>query len=264
MMRHLAIASLLFGAACVDEVILPAPVDGTGGGGGAGGDGGTPLPGPQKRTVESRAPWAGPVGNLFADGDVEHSITLEGVGVQSGLVAFDAGGNGQIYIRGETGGICRTGLRCGVVTSNMLLLAKGVSAKQSGMRASVWMKPPAERPECNVFDPYLFHCDFSDLLHLDMAPVALVPDADGWCEYSVAVAEDERGMCMLVENTLFGAETGLIDAAVMLPDDGTAPQPSPAPMSGDRSQRVQRLGRTIRNTTPIGRLPRREPPVGDR
>jgi hypothetical protein len=256
-----AIAAL---AACnVTEVIAPVPVDvGTGGNGagGGGGSGGTD-PGPVKRTVETRPTWSGPSDNLLVDGDFELSITIEGVTGQSGFIGFAQ--NQQAYIRGETGGICRTGLRCGVLEPGVALFGKGVSAAASGMTASVWTKPPAAHADCALVTPFLVSCN-TGVLQTDMLPVSPTPDASGWCEYTGAVAQTNQGVCMYLENTLGPDETALVDAAVLVPDDGSRSAGASGSMSSDTAERVRAVVRRLRDTTPIGELARRAPPIGDR
>ena len=107
-------------AACSEEKLAPAPVDATtsssssGGSAGTGGSTVTP-PEPRIRTVETRNPWGGALGNLFVDGDFEFSVVLQGSSPQAGWFAFS--NNGQGYVRGETGGLCKSGMRCAVMLS---------------------------------------------------------------------------------------------------------------------------------------------------
>src|SRR5262245_4991764 len=114
---------------------------------------------PVKRTVETRVPFGGPAGNLLVDGDFEVSISFEGSGEQLAWIALTESG-GESYLRGETGGLCKSGLSCGVLESGVLLYGRGTAAKDAAMDASIYMKPPAGRG-CAIADIELVHCNFS-------------------------------------------------------------------------------------------------------
>ena len=96
-----ALATAVVVAACSEEKIAPAPVDATtsssstGGSDGTGGGAVTP-PEARIRTVETRSPWGGAIGNLFVDGDFEFSVVLQGASPQAGWFAF--GNNSQGYV----------------------------------------------------------------------------------------------------------------------------------------------------------------------
>ncbi len=225
------------------------------GGGGAG----PQDAGAVKRTVSTRSPFGGPAGNLLVDGDFEFSIVLEGHGSQAGWNAF--GGNGQRYLRGETGGLCRTGLRCGVLVPGTMLYGRGTSANGTGMLASIWSKPPADQP-CSVVQPYLVHCNFSGVA-TNLLPTSELPGADGWCGYHTSLKEQDTATCMIVENTLASSETALVDSAQIIPDDGTVSQRAMAPVGGERYLRFKRIGKWARDRLPFGR-PLPKPDIGPR
>lgn len=174
-----------------------------------------PPPGPRVRTVEVRG-WAGTAGNLLVDGDFE----LSGVGDgQAGWIAV--GPDGQVPFDVETGGLCKSGLRCAQMKRDLAFFARGTAAP-AGKRhlATLWAKPPLGS-DCTVVTVQLLTCDaftFIGKLKRDDD----LPDASGWCRYQADVAKQPRAVCMYVDNQL-GSSTDvvLLDAAVLAPNDGT-------------------------------------------
>jgi hypothetical protein len=225
----------------------------------------TPVPPgtakPVKRRVDTRNPLGGPPGNLLVDGDFEVSISFEGSGEQLPWLAIAPSG-GQAYLFGETGGLCKSGLRCGLLEPGIWLYGKGAAADGVGMVASVWIKPPPERL-CNVATVELIHCAFTGF-EKTLVPVAPEPDAEGWCELRTTVSAQSSAVCMLVANDLARGETALIDRAVVLPADGSAPMSSMRPMSSARRAQVQRVSDWVRKRMPFGDPPSREPDIGPR
>jgi hypothetical protein len=265
MARSLAVALLVGGPAGCDLDERLAPLD-TGSGGATttssatGGGGTAPVDaGPVKRTVSVRSPWGGPNGNLLVDGDFELSIVVEGMGGQSGWYALSNQGAPR-YLRGETGGLCRTGLRCGVLEPGAFLLGRGTAANGTGMIASMWVMPPPGKG-CEVASAYAIRCSF-DGNATDLLAVGEEPDTTGWCQYRTGVTEGERAMCLIVENTLAEGETALIDSVTLTPDDGTAPLHAMVPLSGERAVRAARASESVRRRLPLGPPPRL--PVGAR
>ncbi|MCC6523912.1 MAG: hypothetical protein IT373_14735 [Polyangiaceae bacterium] len=206
---------------------------------GTAGAGGTaPLPdaGARVRTVEMRDPFGGPTGNLLFDGDFD--LTTPGLS-QAPWYAQASDGS-QVELRLETGGLCRTGLRCGVVESKVLLIGFGVAAAASGVAAEVWARPPAGKP-CKVVQARLLNGQtFSNLGFL--ARVSEEPGPDGWCLYRGAVKQQKMSVYLALNNTLAAGETALVDSATLLPDDGThalAFQSPGEPPSGEEQARLE-------------------------
>jgi hypothetical protein len=217
-------------------------------------------PGPFKRRVMMRNPLGGPAGNLLADGDFEMSALPEGSFAQVGWRAFDFQ---ERNFRLETGGLCRTGLRCGVLERGMFLLGRGAAANGAGHLASVWIKPPPERG-CDVAEVVLVACETLDTFKL-LIP-AEQPDENGWCELSATLEEQKTGVCMFVSSELDGDETALIDSAAVLPDDGTAMKKS-ASYWAPPAEMVLGLARAqehIRKSTRFGRPAPSLPPKSAR
>lgn len=250
---------------CQDERVSPSPASGSasggagaGGAGGAGGEGaGGSTPGPRIREVFLRNPMGSPPDNLFVDGDFELSIVPEeSSGGQYGWIAFTSGGSPATLL-GETGGLCRSGLRCGRVRSGRLLFGRGAAAPdEADMRASIWVKPlePADDPEkpCDVGTFVAVACDsFQQLRVLQDADA---PDAKGWCEMAGDIDGATQSVCLYVE-----AEVDmLIDAATLLPratGDDVSPLPPPHEhrLSAEQHARMSNLRDVLRRRMPFGK-----------
>ncbi len=210
--------SLLGTAACSSEEkvdpIAP-PTDGDTSSSSSTGAGGGPT---AKRQVFERNPLGGPPGNLLADGDFERSIVPEYyVGGQYGWLAFSQAG-AQSALVGETGGLCKSGLRCARVAKNAVLFGRGAAAPdEMPHRASIWLKPledfapsGAESP-CDFATGYVIECDSFDIAKELVSPDA--PDADGWCEHKAEVPGSKVGYCVYLETSV----DTLADAASLLP-----------------------------------------------
>jgi hypothetical protein len=168
--------------------------------------------------VETRRPWGGPPGNLLVDGDFEHSLSFEQRTQQTGWLAFDAAG--PVPMRGETGGLCKSGLQCALVPPEQLFVARGVAADGVSMVASLWARPPAGSG-CAAVRAYLVGCTFTGA-GSDLLAERAEPDESGWCLYRTTVRARSDGACLVVDNTATAGEA-LIDAATVFPTDGSAP-----------------------------------------
>lgn len=252
----LVLASILaaaqLAAGCSDETISPvagAPeptptVSGTGGSStGTGGNGET---GPKVRDVFYRNTVGVPFDNLLADGDLEMSIA-PGDG-QYGWLAFNGGGNPKVLLA-ETGGICKSGLRCGRSQANDVLFVRGTAApNMSWHRASVWMKPVAEGPDldglhpCRLAEVRLVKCDnFNIGERLESADA---PTADGWCEISGPVEPSTRALCLYIEVDRWEV---LVDAATLLPGEDPGMRSPPPPMRPDQLARAAIVRENVRS-----------------
>jgi hypothetical protein len=220
------------------------------------------VPQEARRTVSTRSPLGGPVGNLLVDGDFELSIVIQGASPQSGWYAFS--GNAQTYLRGETGGLCKSGLRCAVLPGGVLLFGQGTSAKDSGMVASAWAKPP-EGGDCSSVLVDVIHCSF-DNVGTPIPPVDAVPAEDGWCEYRGRVERQSVAVCMLIESgSLDGFATSLVDHAAIVPDDGTVTFASfERPLSPERARRIEAASRFRRDNMKFGTPLQGRPEIGER
>lgn len=225
---------------------------------GAGGAGGAET---AIRTVDVRSPWGGPPENLIVDGDFELSITVQGHGDANAWYAFTKSGTAERYLRGETGGLCRTGLRCAVLESNMVLFGRGTAPpKGRGLVATLWARPP-EGKGCSVVLPSLLDCDAATFAS-KLKPTSESPDATGWCSYGASVAKVGTKRCVYVDSKLAAGEEALIDSVTFLADEasdvgGAGVTAAPEPAEPGARAVVQR----VRGLLPFGR-PRHEFPVG--
>ncbi len=219
-----------------------------------------------KRTVERRSPLGDTVGNLLVDGDFEMSVVIQGTSPQSGWLAFGGGA----YLRGETGGLCRSGLRCAYVESGVLLFGQGASAKDSGMIASIWVRPP-DGGSCAAVSASVLRCN-SFQTAAQLVAETESPQPDGWCVLRGRIRPQTTGVCMLLESNsepLLG--TALVDDASILPDKGNVPlsanaipEVTFAPLTGERRERVKALLDWRRKRMKIGAPLRDRPKVGER
>jgi hypothetical protein len=260
-MRSLVFSMALLALGCEsNERVDPAPRDEPGSAVSSSSTSGGGTPRVVKRRVSWRSTVGKPSGNLLVDGDFEFSIVIEGYGGQSGWLAFGSGPAG--YLAGQTGGRCRSGLRCGIMRPGMVLFGRGVAAKDSGMLAAFYSQPPEGSP-CAVIQPTLIHCDFQGLA-LPLAPETELPAEDGWCRYSAGVEQQPQGVCMYVDSSLESGQTALVDAATVLPSNGTVPlakkgdarQGALQPMqkvAAERAQAMRAISTKARNMLPLGR-----------
>lgn len=257
--KVLLLAALPLSGCSVDETLNPVPtaapvVD-------AGVDAPEPPPpppdaGPWKRSIITRSPFGGPSGNLLADGDYEFS-TAGGPGAQLGWRGFSSNGSGLADVKTETGGLCRSGLRCAVFEPKTLHFLLGTAAAGTGNVASVWAKLPAGSPCKAVVAALVRNDDFVVLTKLGSDKE---PDAEGYCHYTVRIAEKSEAIGIYLENSLKTGTHALVDNAVIAPDDGTI-HPKSAEHWAPPAELVERLAairETIRRSTPP---PRRAPRV---
>lgn len=242
-------------AGCTDEAIdpvgAPAPTDpppSTS----TGQD--PPIPGPKVREVMLRNPIGLPFDNLLADGDFELSI-VSSDGGQYGWLVFDDGGAPTAPLA-ETGGLCRSGLRCLRAKGESILYAQGTAAAgEVPHRASIWMKlvdpaaAPADSP-CDLARVRVIGC--SDFQTRETLKEASAPAADGWCEIAGVVEASTTALCLYI--TIEDAEV-LVDQATLLPAPDAAKQsgppafPAPTPKESAAMARVREIIRNKRVVT---------------
>jgi hypothetical protein len=255
--KNLPLLALALGlAACgsLDEKLAPTATEIAD----AGPDAAPPPATSVRRTVSTRNPFGGRAGNLLVDGDFELS-TVPQAGAQLGWRAFSADGSGTVNLATETGGLCRSGLRCAVLPKGAVVLVQGTSARGKGNVASAWAKPPADAT-CSKVRVILVDCESFDV-HAQLTSED--KGADGWCHYGATLAEQQSPTCMYVESSLAKDTTAILDAFFLGPDDGTV-QPLAAEHWAPEPELVATLQRIRAHeiaTRPFGRAPRRPPPM---
>lgn len=243
------VAALPFAACGEDEGIAPAPLPEQGGAGpGSGGaGGGMPEAGVVKRTVFFRSPVGEVANNDLADGDFELSTSRDDYG-QYGFRMFTTVGQPTL-VETETGGLCRSGIQCGVIQKGQLMLLRGAAANHRGNVGWFWAKVPGNA--CNAVGGLLIACDTLSVIGT-FKPDDPAPGADSWCRYSTAVTEDDFSLCFYITTKVKTGERALIDAAVLGPNDGTvhakAVHEPPEPEVLDTLARVRE---TLRHPRPM-------------
>jgi hypothetical protein len=256
----LAALSALLLAACNDaEQLAPVPVP-TASPVDAGSDASPPSPSAVtvtpwvKRTVMTRNPYGGPPGNLLADGDFEFS-TVGQQGAQLGWRAYTSDGSGTLNILTETGGLCRSGLRCALFQPGMILFLRGTAANGQGNVASLYGRMPFGA-KCYDVRAILVDCDA--LAVHEILNTSTKPGPDGWCHYSASLAANPSALCLYIDNTLKEATYALLDNAEMGPDDGTVYPESAQAWVPDAAlmSTLSNLRDLIHRTTPLARSSR--------
>jgi hypothetical protein len=205
------------------------------------------------RRVETRNPFGGPPENLLTDGDFELSIVPGPSDTQGAWFAVDAFGINPVPLRAETGGLCRTGLRCAVLEPKRLLLGWGTAAGSGiGHEVTIWVKPEGEGTTCDVMDAFTISCfnfDVTSILSADESP-----DPSGWCRYSGDVPPTNEGVCLYLESNLDAGQTALLDSATLLPGSGAGLQArsSVAPSHAVR-ERLTKVQKLLRDTRQLAR-----------
>jgi hypothetical protein len=128
------------------------------------------------RTVETRSPFGdlSVTDNLVLDGDFEFT----GRTGQAPWIVFDR--TGQAVLGFETGGRCRSGVRCAKLVTGAEMVGWLASPKAGGMNVSAWVKPAAG--EC--YDVQVAVADLNTQSEGETIPAdAPRADASGWCHF---------------------------------------------------------------------------------
>jgi hypothetical protein len=248
------IALALAAAACSDPETVN-PIDAGSSGSGANDAGPPPDAGPFVRSVTMRSPFGSSPRNLLADGDFEWSVS-GGTGSQFAWLTFSSTGT-PLVSRIETGGLCKSGLRCAVIDKNSVMLLRGASAPDlHAMNASIAIRPPAGG-SCASVRAIALPCDtLSAPQHLLSTP--LEGSADGWCTLAAVLPGSSSSTCIYVDAlALPDQATALVDAATLF-DTGSADAPAAAAIFQPEpalEARLARLREMIRGRMPVGRPP---------
>lgn len=133
-----------------------------------------------KRTVEVRNPFGNTqiADNLMADGDFE----LTGRYDQQPWLAF--GASGQSVLNFETGGKCRSGVRCLVLKPGDTVIGWFATPKQGKITLSLWARPIGG----NCKDLTVRVVDIDDEQNAAAIPAPGAVDETGQCHFESAVA----------------------------------------------------------------------------
>jgi hypothetical protein len=211
--------------------------------------------GPPVRTVETRNPFGNTAvaKNLMVDGDFE---LTSGDG-QFGWRAI--GSAGAATLLRETGGLCRSGVTCAILTSDADLLGMAAAPKDQSMDITVWSKPP--EADCGLTTVSVISCTT-----LFVSAVATVPpeksepDATGWCRHHAVAPPMTEGPCLFVESLLADGRILVDDVSIVPASGGSAGALAATVPSADQLGRMQRAVRTVIEQRRLGRA---APPAGE-
>ncbi len=177
---------------------------------------GVPALVPVGRTVGHRNPFGDALqsDNMMVDGDFE----LTGRTDQAPWVVFN---QTQQTLNYDTGGRCRSGIRCAVIGKGDQLVGFLTSPALANFVVRVYVKP--ENSSCHE----------ASVIVVDLAtnntggsaqPVSPTPDADGWCLFqgsSSSIAYGEPAVFVSLATSAQGATLHVDQASVLI--DGEAP-----------------------------------------
>jgi len=212
----------------------------------------TPLEaGPPIRRVELRNP--------FGNTDLEHNLLVDGdfeFTSSNGQFGWRAiAGNAQSGLVRETGGLCRSGVTCGVMTKGTELLALGAAPPGQSMEVSLWVKPPV--PDCSTTAVSLISCTgvFPTTL-ASVPPVDFAPDSSGWCHHHAVAPATEQQPCLVVSSFLEEGQRSLVDDGSILPAPADAPTSlRTGPPTAAEVDRAERVLRVLHESVRFGRAP---------
>ncbi len=213
-----ALASLVLALSACSGTTSVDPVA-TGGVGGAdsgvdaaGSGGQSPVPPAQTaqrvRTVEQRNPYGNTniKNNLMVDGDFEFT----GASGQYGWYAIANGQQAQL-VR-ETGGLCHSGVACGVMTPGTDFLGQAAAPANKAFKVSLWIKP--SNGDCNAVKASIIKCSVAlPIVLSSVTPVSDKPDASGWCHLEGSQAAMTTQPCLFLKAS---ADKVLVDDASLV------------------------------------------------
>ena len=137
---------------------------------------GVPAPAAPTRTVGHRSPFgdAFQANNLMVDGDFE----LTGRTDQAPWLVFT---NSQQVLNYETGGHCRSGIRCAIIAPGDALIGYMATPAAEDAEIRAYAKP--ENGKCAEVQIYEFDLVTNSIAG-NASPTTPQPAEDGWCFYS--------------------------------------------------------------------------------
>jgi len=149
------------------------------------------------RTVEQRNPYGHTdiKNNLMVDGDFEFT----GASGQYGWYAIANGQQAQL--ERETGGLCHSGVACGVMTLGTDFLGQAAAPANQSIEVSLWIKPP--NGDCNAVNASLIECSVAlPIVLSSLKPVANKPDATGWCHLEGTQSPMQVQPCLYLKTSV--------------------------------------------------------------
>jgi hypothetical protein len=208
-------------AACGNDEPLPASSPGVDAGAeSASVDAEPPEAGPKLRSVERRNPFGNTAAenNLMVDGDFEWTSASG----QYGWRAFDS--SQEVSLARETGGLCRSGVTCGILESGVALLGMAAAPRNKPMLITLYAKPP--EPDCGMTRISVLSCtrvSFSSFA--TVPPTNAAPASNGWCQYRAIAPPLDEQPCLYVTSYAQDGQRVLIDDASIVAADGTGASP---------------------------------------
>lgn len=203
------------------------------------------------RTVSYRNPF-GDVGhpdNLALDGDFEFS----GRSGQTPWIAASGNGAG-LPLDYETGGHCRSGVRCGHMQAQSILLGTVATPPAGKLYVRVWAKPDAGK--CSDLSVALFDSTTNQSAG-SAAAQSPAPDDTGWCTYEAVVPSIPLHAPLLYLKSKEQAVT--VDAVVVLPTTGPKPLLAGPPISKTEEALVGKLAAAMRQRGEPQKAPPMDP-----
>jgi len=215
-------------------------------------DAGVPAPVSPPRTVGHRNPFGDVLqaDNLMADGDFE----LTGRNDQAPWYTFDS--TGQITLNYDTGGHCRSGIRCAVIANGQQLVGYMASPAQSDLEVRAYAKPDSGRcGDVMIVVIDLANQSTQSVIHAASSS----PDDNGWCLFMESATNLAYQQPMLyVELQSQKTKSMLVDQVSVLPV-GEAPAHKaavrPPPPPAETLARVAFVTDWIRRHRIYGRPP---------
>ncbi len=209
--------------------------------------------GPVKRLVFDRSPFGNleHAGDLLMDPDFEWST---GAG-QTGWVAMSADGQERVDV--ETGGLCRSGLRCVRIAGSSALYGRATGATSGAAKLLLWAKVPGSA--CGIVNIYVVRAmTYGVVLDAPVSPVTDAPDANGWCRFEGTAPPQPEALGVYVElkPTILNTWAILDDASLQPADGMSALSVARAqPVDKATQQRVRDRLESIGKRRWYGRMP---------
>jgi hypothetical protein len=160
-----------------------------------------------RRTVATRNPFGATEvrGNLVADGDFEFT------GRQQQMPWLSFSSRSQATLNFETGGRCRSGIRCGAVKQGESVIGWVASPKDGALDVAI-----AIRPSSGICkDVVVRFIDVeSDLRNTTIRPPA-EPDADGYCSFRGSAPALADGNPALFVDVVTSRDPKVINTAIL-------------------------------------------------